>query len=299
MGSLTGARKSEANCLPHPSLTIALCTLLLETGKVEAGTRRATGALRALGRDAGVTQWMRTLAMPLRGSLVLGNGKLFAGTREGKIYAFDSKTGQARWAHDYEASFNGQPVLAGSKLYVGSEDGNLLALDEETGKLIWHYRTKGPVRGPIAFTDETVYFGSGDGYVYAVNTSNGRLQWRNRTGAGVQAVVRVDDELLVASLDNFVYKFSLAGRRIWKRQLPGRISSQPLTSRTEALFTPLSSAAGVVLELRDGRPVNTLLLGEEITTSASPVAVGRAVLLTTESGLVAFTPPLQTLIKKE
>jgi outer membrane protein assembly factor BamB len=136
-----------------------------------------------------------------------------------------------------------------------------------------------------------VYFGSGDSYVYAVNTMNGQLLWRKRTGASVQAVVRAGEDLLVASLDNFVYKFSLTGKRLWKRQMPGRISSQPLITELEALFTPLSSSAGVVLELRDGRQVNSLPVGEEITTSASPIAIGSVVLLTTEHGLLAFSQP--------
>jgi len=98
----------------------------------------------------------------------------------------------------------------------------------------------------------------------------------------------------VASLDNFVYTFSMTGARLWKRRLPGRISSQPLVTRDAALFMPLSSSTAVVLELRDGRQVNLLPVGEEITTSASPVAVGDVVLLTTEHGLLAFTQPRET-----
>jgi outer membrane protein assembly factor BamB len=262
-----------------------------ETGKSESGARRATGALRALGRDGGVTLWMRTLALPLRVVLTLGNRKLFAGGSDGKIYAFNSLNGEALWIYDYGASFNSQPVLADSRLYIGSEDGNLLALDESTGKLLWHYRTKGAVRGPVANGNDIVYFGSGDGYVYALNAVSGHLIWRKRTGAGVQAVVRVGEELLVASLDNFVYKFSLTGARVWKRRLPGRISSQPLITHGAALFMPLSSSVAVVLESRDGRQVNLLPVGEEITSSASPIAVGDVVLLTTEHGLLAFTQP--------
>jgi outer membrane protein assembly factor BamB len=262
-----------------------------ETGKPESGARRATGALRALGREGGVTQWMHTLAMPLRGALTLGNGKLFGGSSDGKIYAFDSTTGQARWVYDYGAPFNSQPVVSDSHVYIGSEDGNLLALDELTGKLLWHYRTRGAVRGSVANGNDLVYFGSGDGYVYAVNAANGRLIWRKRTGAGVEAVVRANEELLVASLDNFVYKFSLTGTRIWKRRLPGRIFSQPLVTKLGALFMPFSGSAGVVLELRDGRQINLLPTGEEIATSASPIAVGEVVLLTTEHGLLAFAPP--------
>ena len=264
-----------------------------ETGKPESGVRRATGALRALGKEGGVTQWMRTLAMPLQGSLTLANGKLFGGGRDGKLYAFDSNTGEVRWSFEYSAPFDSQPVISGARVYAGSEDGNLIALDEQTGKLLWRYKTRGPVRGPAAINNGFVYFGSADNYLYAVNATDGGLLWRKRTGAGVEAVVRAGEDLLVASLDNYVYKFSLRGKRLWKRQMPGRISAQPLITELEALFTPLSSSAGVVLELRDGRQVNSLPVGEEITTSASPIAVGRVVLLTTEHGLLAFSQPIE------
>lgn len=262
-----------------------------ETGKPESVTPRATGALRALGKEGGVTQWMRTLAMPLQGSLTLANGKLFGGSSDGRFYAFDSRTGELIWSLIYSAPFNSQPVVADGRVYAGSEDGNMVVLDEQTGKLLWRYRTRGPVRGPAATREGLAFFGSGDSYVYAVNNTDGRLLWRKRTGASVQAVVRVGEDLLVASLDNYVYKFSLTGKRLWKRQMPGRISSQPLITELEALFTPLSSSAGVVLELRDGRQVNSLPVGEEITTSASPIAVGGVVLLTTEHGLLAFSEP--------
>ena len=83
-----------------------------ETGKAETGARRATGALRAVGREGGVTQWMRTLAMPLRGSLTLADGQLLAGSSDGKIYAFNRNNGEVRWTYDYGAPFNGQPVVS-------------------------------------------------------------------------------------------------------------------------------------------------------------------------------------------
>jgi outer membrane protein assembly factor BamB len=235
----------------------------------------------------------------LRGGLTLGNGKIFAGGSDGKVYAFDNKSGEATWFYDYGRPFNSQPVLSDARVYIGSEDGNLLALEENTGKLLWYYRTKGAVRGPVAKGNDTVYFGSGDGYVYALNATTGRLVWRKRTGAGVQAVVRAGDELLVASLDNFVYRFSLTGARVWKRRLTGRVSSQPFVTQAAALFMPLSSSLGVVLELRGGRQINLLPVGEEITTSAAPIAVGDVVMLTSEHGLLAFKQPPEAAPKKK
>jgi len=85
----------------------------------------------------------------------------------------------------------------------------------------------------------------------------------------------------------------LTGARSWKRRLPGRIAAQPFITQSAALFMPFSSSSGVVLELRDVRTINLLPVGEETTTSASPIAVGDVVLLTTEHGLLAFKQPGQ------
>lgn len=265
-----------------------------ETTASETDNHPVSGSLRALGREGGVTTWLKTLPTAIRGGLALGNEKVFGGASDGNVYAFDKATGNLAWSLRYGSALNCQPVITARSVYVGSEDGTLLAIEEATGKLRWRYTSHGPVRGPVAVAGDVVYFGSGDGYVYAVSEADGSLRWRTRTGAGVQAVTRVSDGLLVASLDNFVYLLSFnGGRRIWKRQLPGRISAQPLTAEDSALFTPLSSEAGVVLALRDGKQVNTLPAGEGIT-AAAPIVVADAVFLTTEHGLLAFSQPAES-----
>ena len=258
---------------------------------VVKANEKSAGALRALGREGGVTQWMTPLVRPLRGALALNGPRLFAGGSDGRAYAFDKRTGGVLWSIPFDSPFAGQPVAKDGRVYFGSEDGTLLALDEATGRVLWRYRTKGAVHGPVAVTKEYVFFGSGDGYVYAVSSDKGRLKWRKRTGAGVEAVALVGDALLAASLDNFAYFLDLKGSMLWKKQLPGRIAAQPLTVDETALFTPLSSSEGVVLGLKDGKQVNSLPTGDELTSSASPIIVGDAVILTTEHGLLAFARP--------
>jgi outer membrane protein assembly factor BamB len=141
----------------------------------------------------------------------------------------------------------------------------------------------------------TVYFGSADGFVYAVDEIDGRLRWRARTGAGVQAVASVPGGLLVASLDNFVYLLSLnRGDRLWKRQLAGRLAAEPLTAPDGALFTPLSGDTGIVLDLRDGKQLNSLPIGEDNSTTASPIIAGNILFVTTRHGLLAFSRPVDT-----
>ena len=253
--------------------------------------QKPAGALRALGREGGVTQWLTPLVRPLRGALTLSGGKIFAGGSDGRAYAFDKRTGGVLWSIPFALVFSGQPVVKGNRVYLGTEDGTVLALDEATGQLLWRYRTKGAIHGPVAVNDEYVFFGSGDNYVYAISADKGKMKWQKRTGAGVESVVLAGDSLLAASLDNFAYFLNLRGKMLWKKLLPGRISAQPLTVEQTALFTPLSSSEAVVLGLKDGKQVNTLAAGEELSSSASPIIVGDTVILTTEHGLLAFARP--------
>src|ERR1044071_3598325 len=279
-GELSASPVADENAIYVASETI-----------VQNDREKPSGALRALGREGGVTQWMTPLVRPLRGALALSQGKIFAGGLDGRAYAFDKRTGGVMWSIPYSLEFSGQPVVKDGKVYLGAEDGTLLALDEASGSLLWRYRTQGAIHGPVAVTKESVFFGSGDGYVYSVSTDKGKLQWRKRTGAGVESVVLAGDSILAASLDNYAYLLNLKGVMLWKKQLPGRIAAQPLAVKEAALFTPLSSSEGVVLGLKDGRQANSLPTGDELTSSASPIIVGHAVILTTEHGLLAFARP--------
>jgi outer membrane protein assembly factor BamB len=254
---------------------------------------RALGTLRALGREAGVTLWMRTFQFPLQGALAVNQTTLFGGGTDGRFYALDKKTGTFLWVMQHWSRFASHPVVSGSRLYIGNDDGTLFSLDQATGKQLWRYRTRGAIRGRAAVVGGVIYFGSADGFVYAINEADGRLRWRARTGAGVQAVANVTGGLLVASLDNFVYLLSLnKGDRLWKRQLAGRLAAEPLTAADGALFTPLSGDSGVVLDLRDGRQLNSLPIGEDNNTSASPIVAGNVLFVTTRHGLLAFSRPV-------
>lgn len=264
-----------------------------ETGVVQGKAPQAAGALRALGRESGVTLWMHTLPFPLRGALAINEQTLFGGSSDGRVYALNKKSGEILWVKHFNTPFSSLPTVSKTNLLIGNDDGTLLCLDQATGKTLWRYRTRGPVRGRPSVTQGVVYFGSADGYVYAVDEQSGQFRWRTRTGAGVQAVAVTEGGVLVASLDNFVYFLTLArGGRLWKKQLAGRIAAQPLAAADGALFTPLSGDTGVILDLRDGKQLNSIPIGEDNTTAASPIVVKDVLFVTTRQGLLAFSRPV-------
>lgn len=250
----------------------------------------ATGTLRALSSQTGVTLWMRTLPMPIRGSMVSNETALFGGTSDGRLYAIRKQNGEVLWMKEFRTSFNSHPVIHGERIYVGAEDGTLLVIDLQTGRTLWHYRTRGALRAPVAVFNQMVFLGSLDNYIYALDDSDGRLRWRARTGAGIQSVTVTDKGLVAVSLDNFVYKLSYSnGKKIWKRQLAGRVAAQPLADEEVALFAPLAGDECVILDLKDGRKVNSIPVGEDNNTAASPIIINNILLLTTRKGLYAYT----------
>jgi len=252
-------------------------------------TLRSTGAIRALSQSTGITLWMRTLHFPIQGTLVSSATKLFGGSADGRVYAFNKANGEILWILQHTSPFSSYPTLHNGRLYIGSDDGTLLALDESSGTILWRYRTRGALRGTVAVADNIIFFGSTDGYVYAYSEIHGRLLWRRRTGAAVQAVALTDSGVVVTSLDNFVYLLSpRRGELIWKRQLAGRIAALPLLDTQSALFAPLGGDACVVLSLRDGKQLNTLPVGEEGNTGATPLVADNLLLIPTRRGLIAF-----------
>ncbi|HXI23938.1 MAG TPA: PQQ-binding-like beta-propeller repeat protein [Pyrinomonadaceae bacterium] len=259
-----------------------------------ADEKQTHGTLRALSKGTGVTLWMRTLGAPLAGGLTISGNALLGASVDGHVYAFDKRTGLVLWSNEYGEEFSGQPIVSGNSVYIGSNTGVMRGLNIQTGALIWEYKTRGAIHGAVAVSGDVVYFGSGDGNVYAYSEIRKKIIWRRRTGAAVEAATTVENGVLVSSLDNFAYLLSLnKGALVWRRQLPGRISARPVTATDGALFTPFSTDAAIVLNLRDGKTVNTLPLSEENSSTAAPVIVENLVVITAPHGLLAFAAPKQ------
>lgn len=267
---------------------VYIATEISAEGK--AANPAATGALRLIGGQSGVTIWVRSLPAPARTALTLGAGSVFVGTADGKLYSVKKSNGEVLWVKNNPFPFNSQPLLFENRLYVGDEGGYLTALEQSSSRTSWRYRTLGALRAPLAVAGGMVFAGSTDSSVYAISEKTGRLRWRARTGGAIQSVVATERCVLAVSLDNFVYCLSpRSGRKIWKRQLPGRVLSLPLAAEDGVLLAPVAGDECVVLDLYDGKKINSIEVGEDNNTGASPVRAGELILLTTRKGLAAYS----------
>ena len=62
---------------------------------------------------------------------VVTNGRVYAGTRDGRILSWDAESGEARWKVDVGTPVVWQPVVSGGQVFVGCQRGKLVALSTE------------------------------------------------------------------------------------------------------------------------------------------------------------------------
>src|SRR5215472_2860667 len=74
----------------------------------------------------------------------------------------------------------GQPTIADGRIFAGSEDGTVYALDASTGCVYWTYKAAATVRTAIwaDLAASAIYFGDVRAQVYRLNAASGELVWK-------------------------------------------------------------------------------------------------------------------------
>jgi eukaryotic-like serine/threonine-protein kinase len=251
---------------------------------------QATGVLRALSRQSGLTSWMRTLPSTVRGVISINNNLLFVSSADGRLYALKKESGEIKWLNYNSTPFSFLHSLEGETLYINDASGDIIAIAQDSGQTLWRYRTRKSLRASVIVSANIVYFGTADGYVFAIDKLTGRYKWRVRTGAAVQTVQAAERCILATSLDNFIYCLSPQnGVKLWKRQLAGRVAAPPLVLKGSVLVAPLVGDECVILNLEDGKKINSIYVGEDNNTEAAPLLTNDTLLLTTREGLLALS----------
>ena len=134
---------------------------------------------------------------------VAAGDHVFVADRTGAVRAFD-ESGQEIWKSYASGPVFYPPSIHADRLFVGSADGRVYAFEATTGRLLWTYRvapqnrripvfgklvSRWPVAGGVVVQDGTVYAAAGithyDGtYIVALDAVSGRLKARN-DGSGV------------------------------------------------------------------------------------------------------------------
>jgi outer membrane protein assembly factor BamB len=110
------------------------------------------------------------------------------------------QTGSQGTSFGRAGSFYGTAAVAFGRLYAGSKDGRMYSFDKDTGSLEWSQSANGELYAGVAVADTpstnpTVYFGSyGGGTFYALDARDGHERWSISAGGSVIGAASVIGE---------------------------------------------------------------------------------------------------------
>ncbi len=147
----------------------------------------------------------------------VASGRVYVGSRDGKVCAVNKASGRALWTTWTHGEFRSPIAAAYTKLYLTSGR-TVQALDSVTGKRLWKGRIDGSVAqsSPVAYR-HAIYVGSKDGFLYAYAADGCGVRycaplWRGRVGREVLAApTAIDGAVLVTATDGTLVKFAAVG----------------------------------------------------------------------------------------
>ena len=167
------------------------------------------------------------------------------------------------------AGFETNPLIVNNTIYAGNRNGYLYAFDAINGSLKWSYKTGGPILYSAAYKNGVVYFASNDAHAYALNANNGSLIWKSQKlpGAGFHTYWPVvynekgsnKDYVIFSSGEN--YRFDQTNLVVEESDslyngLPNSVVIGPISTNIPGDWVPGTSVidASILTNYLEGRP---------------------------------------------
>jgi len=259
----------------------------------EIGKALNSLTVRALSSITGLTIWQKNFPNAGQVYLVLHGETLLLAANESEMGAnltsLEIGTGAPRWSKNVSTALTTKIFHTGTQIYFGTKDNSIYSIRSADGESLKQYKIKHPAQNNLVAADGIIYFGDLRGDITALRETDSHQLWTLRTGGAVQDILPTSRGLLITSLDNFVYLHKYSnGKRQWRRRLAARPLSAELLNQETAILLANGESSAIVLELKKGKILNQILLGENNYGVAAPEITDKFLFIPTFNGILCF-----------
>ncbi|WP_406100635.1 serine/threonine-protein kinase [Streptomyces sp. NBC_01003] len=154
----------------------------------------ADRVLHAVNTGTGTREWTFEAGSALVTAPVVASGTVYAGGRDGTLYAVDTRTGKEVWRQGFDGKLRDPrtadgadaPVVAGGVVYF-ENDGYVSAFDAGTGKPLWRHRPAADETKMLSVAAGTVYFlDLAAGNLHALDARSGLPKWTENLASRIE-----------------------------------------------------------------------------------------------------------------
>jgi outer membrane protein assembly factor BamB len=302
-----------------------VCTLVAAlgcgTGSAGLDYGRWDGTSRPISGPALRVRWSKPLAAEFGGpyipveraavALDLRHERLFIGSSDRVLWAFEANTGRVLWKRDFGEGIDAEPTLdpVRDELYVATAGGQVYGIGASDGETRFKVELSASISRPGVLSDDALYIATDSDGVFALSRKDGATLWRyqrdSRAGLKVtgHAGLLVSDQRIITGFnDGIVVALAKGdGHALWivDTTLDLEDSSQADLGFVDVDTTPVqvgdtvyvaSFLAGVYgLSISDGSPV---FRRSDLTGVTGIAADERTLtLISAERGITCFDLP--------
>ena len=158
--------------------------------------------------------WTFKSGGPVKSSAVIGGGRVFIGSNDGKVHALDFSSGREAWAFSAGSAVEAPPLLAGGSVFAGTLDGAFYGIDAASGRQLWKCVTDGKIMGsanlaPSADGAARIVVGSYDFKLHCLDAASGQAVWTFETGNYINGCCAVaNGQIVFGGCDALVHVVS-------------------------------------------------------------------------------------------
>ena len=147
------------------------------------GDRGLTGVASGKFPNQPELLWKFKVGDPVLATAVIGDGHVYFGADDGKVYCLKLADGEKVWEFKTKDPFEAPPMLLDGRVYVGDLFGNFFALNAKDGQQVWKFETGAEIHGGANWImapdgkSKYVLVGSHDNFLYALDAKNGEKKW--------------------------------------------------------------------------------------------------------------------------
>ena len=211
--------------------------------------------------------WKNKIDKNITSGLRENRGKLYLGTEEGGLLAFDSLNGEILWRFQAGGAIRSSPVFSNSSLIFGCDDGSLYFLNQR-GNLVDKFDTGDKIKAPPLIDENKLYFGSDDQYFYCLDLTKRKIRWKVKTGGKILSRPITDEKrVFFLCWDSVLYSLSKNnGTILWWQILPSR-SLYQLEIIEEKIVASSFSSTLVCFDVRTGEKRGKYEAGQEVRSN--------------------------------
>lgn len=262
-----------------------------ESGNASNEIQNKKYFLNSLSLKTGLTIWQEKFGENIKMNETRDKDLIFIVKDDRYLLGIQKNDGKIRWTQNFSAKILSAGTDIEGQVNVLTND-TIYVLSKSSGTLINNIKLSKDSVNISIFKDRHVLLGYPTGEFVKVSAAGNRneVRWKIKAGGSITDLIEINDEVLVTSMDNFIYLYSFeSGKLKWKRRVGGRINISPLIYDNHAIVLNSAENSASVIELREGRVVNQIRIEEDNYFSGQPVISGNLFIFQTFRGIYVFS----------